>query len=102
MHVEINYRDLAKSDQLNQHINESIEQHLHKYDDRLTRIEVHIGDTNGHKPGENDKRCMMEARPAGLSPVVAEAFSGDIYSAVRDAATRLDRVLERRFAKHAS
>lgn len=102
MHIEVNYRDLAKSDSLNGHISESVDHHLGRFDDRLTRIEVHIGDINGHKPGENDKRCMMEARPKGLPPVVSEAYSGDIYNAVRDAATKLERVLERRFAKHAS
>ncbi|MEM7621754.1 MAG: HPF/RaiA family ribosome-associated protein [Planctomycetota bacterium] len=102
MHVEINYRDLAKSDRLNEHITESIDHHLSRYDSRITRVEVHVGDINGHKPGENDKRCMMEARPKGLPPVVSEAYAGDIYNAVRDATNKLGRVLERRLARHAS
>lgn len=101
MHIEISYRDLSKSDALNEHISGSVEQHLSRYDTRITRVEVHVGDINGHKPGENDKRCMMEARPKGLPPVVSEAYAGDIYNAVRDAATKLERVLERRFARHA-
>ena len=102
MHIEVNYRDLAKSDRLNSHIEEVIEHHLHKYEEHITRVEVHVGDTNGHKPGENDKRCMMEARAKGLPPVVSEAHAGDIYNAVRDAGTKLERVLERRLARRAS
>lgn len=102
MHIEINYRDLTKSDRLHDHINESIEGNLGRFSSRLTRVEVHVGDVNGHKPGENDKRCMMEARPAGMPPVVAEAHTGDIYTAVTDAAHKLERALERKFAKLAS
>jgi ribosomal subunit interface protein len=99
MHVEINYRDLNKSDRLDNHIQDTVQTSFARYQDRLTRIEVHVGDLNGHKAGEDDKRCMMEARAAGRPPVVAEAHTGDIYNAVTDAAHKLERVLERKFAK---
>ncbi len=102
MHIEINYRDLSKSDRLDDYINEAIDHNLGRFNERITRVEVHVGDLNGHKAGENDKRCMMEARPAGMPPVVAEAHTGDIYTAVSDAAHKLERALERKFAKIAS
>src|SRR5688572_30701443 len=41
--------------------------------DRITRVEVHLNDENSHKLGENDKRCMMEARVGGLKPIAVTA-----------------------------
>lgn len=39
----------------------------------ITRIEVHISDQNGSKNGLNDKRCSMEARLEGRSPLAITA-----------------------------
>ncbi|MBK6410293.1 MAG: hypothetical protein IPF78_11480 [Flavobacteriales bacterium] len=38
------------------------------FDERLTRVEVHLRDVNGDKFGERDHECMMEARLRGLNP----------------------------------
>ena len=36
---------------------------------RLTRLEIHLSDTNSSsKTGLRDKRCLLEARPAGQQP----------------------------------
>ena len=39
------------------------------FEDRLTRIEVHVSDENGRKHGSDDKTCTIEARPRGGRPV---------------------------------
>lgn len=34
----------------------------------ISRVEVHLSDEDGKKGGQNDKRCMMEARLDGRQP----------------------------------
>ena len=99
MLIEINYRDGKSSDALDTRIRESIESTLGHLTDRLTRVEVHLGDENSHKPGQTDKRCLLEARPKGLDPIAIEVHAGDYYDAAHEAAGKLKRALSHRFDK---
>lgn len=99
MLIEINYRDGKSSEALDIRIRETLETTLAHLTDRLTRIEVHLGDENAHKGGQGDKRCMLEARPKGLDPVAVEVFGDDFYETVNEAAGKLKRVLSRAFEK---
>jgi ribosome-associated translation inhibitor RaiA len=65
-----------------------------RFADRITRIEVHLNDVNGAKLGENDKRCMMEARVGGLKPIAVTAYAGSLAEAINSAADKLERALE--------
>ncbi|MBX3364107.1 MAG: HPF/RaiA family ribosome-associated protein [Phycisphaeraceae bacterium] len=98
MDIMIHYRDLARSDALDDSIRRSVQRVLERFASRLTRIDVHVADESGPKGGI-DKRCLIEARPAGESAVSAEFLSNDAYRAVRGAVTRLRRVLTRRFER---
>lgn len=97
MHIEINYRDGQSSPALDERIRDSLVTTLAHLADRLTRVEVHLGDENAHKSGPADKRCMLEARPKGLDPIAVEVHSGDYYNAVQGAAGKLRRALQTRF-----
>ena len=99
LHIEISYRDIPKTDAIEAHIREHVDSTLGRFADRVTRVEVHIGDENADKAGPNDKRCMMEARPKGLDPLVVEAHGSDLYAVINDAAHKLERVLDKRFEK---
>ncbi|MEM8758255.1 MAG: HPF/RaiA family ribosome-associated protein [Planctomycetota bacterium] len=99
MHIEINYRDGRSSEMLDGRIRESLASTIGHLADRLTRLEVHLGDENAHKPGTADKRCLIEARPKGLDPIAVETHAGDYYDAVSDAAGKLKRALTTRFEK---
>ena len=76
-----------------------LENALKKYDDRITRLEVHLGDENAKKAGEKDKRCMIEARVAGLKPVAVEHHADTIEKAVSGATDRIKHALEHTFGK---
>jgi hypothetical protein len=67
---------------------------LQRFSDRITRVEVHIGDENGSKGGPNDKRCMMEARLKGRQPIAVTHHAETIALAVHGAAHDLTRVIE--------
>ena len=72
---------------------------LGRYEARLTRIEIHINDLNSHKSGPGDKRCQIEARPAGLPPVSASAEGPTVDAATRAAAQKLERLLNSTFGR---
>jgi ribosomal subunit interface protein len=92
--VQINSRGMTTTAAIDQHINDQIEQHLGRFLKRLTRIEVHLADENEpNRDTGNDKKCLIEARPAGRDPLVAEHTCGDMYEAIDEAINKLGRVL---------
>ncbi len=76
---------------------------LARFEERLTRIEVHVSDENGAKGGADDKTCTIEARPRSGKPIGVTEHAADVDAAARKAAAtmaqRLERVLGRE-AKH--
>jgi len=98
LHIEIGYRGTERSDVLDEHVREELASAIGRYEERITRVEVHLADDNSpQKEGPRDKRCLMEARPRGMDPLVAEDEGDDLYDVVRGAARKLERVLDRRF-----
>lgn len=65
----------------------------------ITRVEVHLSDVNSGRGGADDKRCLIEARPAGLQPVTAEHRADSVGLAITGAAKQLARVLDRTLGK---
>ncbi|REJ79377.1 MAG: HPF/RaiA family ribosome-associated protein [Acidobacteria bacterium] len=68
---------------------------LSHFGDRVTRIEVHVTDENsGSKAGANDKKCVIEARLAGLEPRSASHNASTVQEAVAGASGKIRRQLE--------
>jgi ribosome-associated translation inhibitor RaiA len=75
---------------------------LARFDDQLVRVEVHLSDQNGDKPGTDDQRCTMEARLAGLKNVVVTHSAGTVYDAFNGALEKLSRQLDSTLGKVAA
>lgn len=96
MELEINHADgVERSPALEEYVRERLARLDRRYGERVTRIRIFLKDVNAGKGGV-DKVCTMEARPAGLGPVVVEAQDEDLYAAVRDAEGKLERALNHR------
>ena len=76
-----------------------IEDSLQHFGDRITRIEMHLTDENGHKGGAADHRCMIEARLANLSPIAVTNHAEDFQIAFEGALVKLQRALEHAIGK---
>lgn len=70
---------------------------LLRFSDRLTRVEVHLGDENAGESGPADKRCTLEARPAGQPPVAVTNRAATLDDACSGALHKLESLLDRRF-----
>jgi hypothetical protein len=97
--IQINTdRHIDADDDLRQSIQAAVTQTLGRFGERLTRVEVHLTDVNAQKGGK-DIRCVMEARPAGMPPVMVDELSREVGTAVREAAAKLERALETRIGR---
>jgi ribosome-associated translation inhibitor RaiA len=83
----------------NETVESIVEAAVGRFADRITRIEVHLSDTNGPKHGQREKRCVMEARAGGLRPLAASHEAPNLWAAVEGAAGKLKRSLEHAIAR---
>ena len=67
---------------------------LHKINDHITRLEVHLSDEDSHKSGQEGKRCMIEARLEGRQPIAVAHQAVTLDQAVDGAAGKLARLIE--------
>lgn len=73
-----------------------VEGALARFGDRITRVEVHLTDeASGGKSRDNDKRCVMEARLAGLQPMAVTHHGASVEQVLHGAADKLEKLLER-------
>jgi len=101
MQIQVNANDhVSGSDSVAERVKAEIEAELDRFADQITRVEVHLSDTNKAKAGENDKRCLMEVRLTGRQPIavtnfastVAEAYTGAVQKVVNHLETTLGRL----------
>lgn len=100
MHIEINHDNRIRIDSdFMQRLSGSIEGTLAKHTDRVTRVEVHLGDTNGGKGGAADKRCMIEVKLAGIPPMAVTHEAGSLQLAIDGATEKLEHAVGHKLGK---
>lgn len=75
-------------------IKSAINDGLARFDDLITRLEVHLSDENGSKDGLEDKRCLLEARISGKEPIAVTNLGNNYDLALSGAITKLKSKLE--------
>ncbi|RPH78031.1 MAG: ribosomal subunit interface protein [Nitrospiraceae bacterium] len=80
-------------------VHSSVEGAVGRFADRITRVEAHLSDTNSHKLKGDDKRCLLEARLAGLQPIAVSHLAPTIELAVTSAADKLQRAIESKIGR---
>jgi ribosomal subunit interface protein len=83
------------SQRLIQHVEGEVTTALERFSARITRVEVHFTDENGHaKSAGSDKRCAVEARLAGLPPLAVSHQAATLEQALVGAIEKLERSLD--------
>ena len=68
---------------------------LERFSEQVTRVEIHLSDENSEdKFGTDDKRCLLEARLAGLQPISVSDQAATLEQAVDGAVKKLKRSLD--------
>ena len=100
MHIEVRTDRHVDADvRLLQQVGEEVAALLARFADQLTRVEVHLGDVNAEKGGSADRRCVMEARLAGQTPLAVTHHAATLTEAYRGGARQLQRLLDTRLAR---
>ncbi|MBA1202536.1 HPF/RaiA family ribosome-associated protein [Pseudomonas capeferrum] len=100
MQIQVNSDNhIQGSARLNEWVQASVESAVDRFEDDLTRIEVHLSDENGAKSGSHDKRCQLEARPKGHQPISVTHTAPSLELAVEGAADKLNNALEHLYGK---
>jgi ribosomal subunit interface protein len=95
MTIQINSdNNIAGTEGLSEYIQTTVTENLKRFDEQITRVEVHLNDENSHKNGIDDKRCMIEARLEGMQPIAVTAFGNSIHDSVKSALDKLKSSLE--------
>lgn len=100
MQIQVNSDNhIDSTSRLEEWVRTTVESTLERYEEDLTRVEVHLRDENGDKPGPHDMRCQMEARPKGHQPISVTHKANSLDQAVDGAAVKLNHALEHLFGK---
>lgn len=101
MKIQINTDNTVEgTDALAQTVETAIHAALDRYGDRLTRVEAHISehDDNTHNEGRGT-RCLLEARPSGMEPVVVTGSAENVERACHDATQKMQSLLDSTFGR---
>ena len=100
MTIQINTdNNVENSARLKSYFTEELQKSLARFEDKVTRLEVHFTDENGDKFGLNDKRCVIEARPENMPPVAVTEHADTIEKAFSGALDKIKKVLTTTYEK---
>ncbi len=101
MKIQVNTDNSVEGNKaLERTIEASIHSALDRYGDRLTRVEAHLSDDHSAAgEHETEARCLLEARPTGMDPVVVTGSAGTIEHACHDATRKMQSLLESTFGR---
>jgi len=81
--------NVTGSEELTLSLTSIISGELSRFEDHITRLEVHLSDEDSNKNGVNDKRCMIEARLEGMKPIAVTNHADSHELAVTGAVDKL-------------
>jgi ribosome-associated translation inhibitor RaiA len=100
MKIQINAdKNLSIHDEFSAKLNDLLSKELSRFSEQITRLEVHFSDKNGGKNGQNDKRCMIEARLEGRQPIAVTAEADTHEQSVELAINKLRSSLDTIFGR---
>ena len=86
--------NISGNEKANGYFSTTITDALSRFSNHITRVEVHLTDENSNKEGQNDKRCLLEARLEGMQPIAVTCNADTIEQAVKGAIDKLKSSLD--------
>lgn len=96
MKIQINIdRNIENHEALDAQVSGAVQSALSRISEHITRVEVHLSDENSNKKGGNDDmRCVMEARVKGRRPIAVMHRAATLDQAVDGAAEKLTKLIK--------
>ncbi len=100
MQIQINTdKNIEGNERLTKFYTTELQNELARFDDKITRIEVHFGDENSDKFSTNDKRCLIEVRLAKKQPLAVTDYAESIEKSFYGALEKVKKVLDTTYEK---
>ena len=101
MIIQVNHDNhIEGSAELTKMVQALIQDQLARFSAQITRIEVHFSDESGAaRSADIDKRCLLEARLAGMQPISVSDEGPSIDYALRHATSKMESLIESTLAK---
>lgn len=78
MKIQVNTdKNINGTEAFEQVVQDKVSRGLKHFADHITRVEVHLSDTNAEKSGPADIQCKMEARIRGMQPIAASSKNSE-------------------------
>jgi ribosome-associated translation inhibitor RaiA len=100
VHVQIQVNtdhNIHGGEKLATYVTTELASSLSRFDQWLTRVEVHFSVEAAGRA--DDKRCVIEARPAGAQTVAVTHHAGSVDDAYNGAAHKLEKVLDTKYSR---
>lgn len=96
MLIQINTdNNIEGNESLSLQVEGRLREALDRFSSQITRVEVSLSDENSaQKFGTRDKRCLLEARLAGLRPIAVSHEAATMELAVDGATEKMKHSLE--------
>lgn len=100
MQIQINTdKNVEGNERLVNYFTNELKTELTRFDDKITRVEVHFGDENSAKTGKSDMRCLIEVRIAKMKPIAVTDHAETTEKAFYHALVKVKKILESTFEK---
>jgi len=86
-------KNIEGKERIEAYFTKQIKEDLARFEDKVTRIEVHLSDENAAKSGAKDKKCVLEVRPQGLKPLAVSSNDDTIEKAISSATKKMESSL---------
>jgi ribosome-associated translation inhibitor RaiA len=87
---------ISATDEVTAALSESIAHTLDRFSHQVSSVQVYLSDENAKKPGQNDKRCVLEARLDGMEPIAVTGRAATIDQALKTALDKMKTSLDTR------
>jgi hypothetical protein len=95
MQIRVNVDDhIDGSEELMVRVEGVVEGSLEAYQERVTRVDVHLSRRIPHRHGEQDMCCRMEAHAGGHQPISVSHEAVTLTEAIHAASAKLERAVE--------
>lgn len=100
MQIRIDVDDhIDGSEELMVRVEGVIEGSLDRYQDRISRVEVHLSQLSHRQAGARDLSCRIEAHASGFQPIAVSHEAVTLTEAIHAASAKLERAVHTMFGR---
>ena len=92
-------KNIEGGERLGLHVQTLLQAKLSRFRENITRVEAHLSGESSQKVRTDSKKCVLEARPAGMQPLVVTHVAETLDHAISGAAEKMERLLDGTFGQ---